>query len=247
MSEPRPQKAKGTPAAPRPLRSRNRGAGGQESVQELSPPSGSAAPAPKQTAAPSHGDPEYALAGADRILAKRAEAIAAEIARRAVAGDMAAARLAFDRLFPGSGERRLKFELRRIDKSENAVAAMGDVMQALAEGQISLNEAERIFKMLHTLVAAQGAMIFGGASRQAYKAERTRQHEAELQKSDDAIPPLVLKDLSDEGPVVLGKAAEKNEALTATVITRDLAACGESREPEGLSAKAFGSVLKLKD
>jgi hypothetical protein len=85
------------------------------------------------------------------------------------------------------------FELRRIDKSEDAALAMGDVMQALAEGRITVNEAERIARMLRALVAALDAMIFGHTSHQAYQAEWTREYAADSKKRNDENAALSFK------------------------------------------------------
>lgn len=98
--------------------------------------------------------------------------ISAAVAAKGKNGDMAAARLVFDFLNPGAGERALTFELRRIESAEDAAAALNDVLQALAAGRITLNEAERIIRLLRSIVDGLDLAFFGdGPSRQAYRTE----------------------------------------------------------------------------
>jgi hypothetical protein len=128
------------------------GNGGDSPASAEVPPAPDARTAPRRNAKSSNG--ETALAGADRVFRDLSEAIAAEVARKAMAGDTAAARLVFDRLAAGDRERRLDFDLRRIETAKDAVSAMGDVLRALSTGRLTLGEADCVVRMLRTLAEA---------------------------------------------------------------------------------------------
>ncbi len=76
------------------------------------------------------------------------EGIVAAVVQRAQSGDMKAAQIALDRLAPIQGDRPVAFRLRPIQSSKDASAAAADVLAAVAEGAVTIAEAERLMKLL---------------------------------------------------------------------------------------------------
>jgi arginyl-tRNA synthetase len=83
-------------------------------------------------------------------LAEGAPAAAAVIARQAQAGDVAAAKMVLERVAPISPGRRVSFDLRPINCVADAGAAIGDVLRALADGKLTLEESKSLIAQLET-------------------------------------------------------------------------------------------------
>jgi Family of unknown function (DUF5681) len=92
-----------------------------------------------------------------------------EIVRQLIAlakgGDIAAIRLCIDRICPRQKERPVSFELPPMATAADAVVAMGAIMQAIGDGDLSAHEAAEISKVVagfsQTVVKAELEQRFG--------------------------------------------------------------------------------------
>ena len=101
-----------------------------------------------------------AIAMAERRLEDGLEAVAAAVIQRAQKGDMAAARIVLDRLAPAPRDRCISFALRPIGSVADAIEAQGDILAAVAQGRITLAEAEGVMKLLRDFIDARAARDF---------------------------------------------------------------------------------------
>jgi hypothetical protein len=146
-------------------------------------------------------------AEARRLLEASIPEIASALADKARRGDPAAARLVLEFLTPRPGGRRLALKLRPIENAEDAAAAINDVMQAVAGGELTLEEAERLARLIKASVDALDLAFFGdGGARRAYRAEWLRRrregksieeerHERMIKEMSDAELEEALRDL----------------------------------------------------
>lgn len=81
-------------------------------------------------------------------MAGRLDAVASVVIERAEEGDMTAAKMVLDRLAPIPRERPVSFAMRRIEKSHDAAQAASDVLAGVADGKITIAEADRVLKLL---------------------------------------------------------------------------------------------------
>ncbi len=103
--------------------------------------------------APGDGEGDFGgLSEADARVRRRIEegleGIVAAVVQRAQSGDMKAAKIALDCLAASQANRAVAFRLRPIQSSKDASAAAADVFAAVAEGAITIGEAERLMKLL---------------------------------------------------------------------------------------------------
>ncbi|GLI91109.1 hypothetical protein LMG27198_01010 [Methylocystis echinoides] len=115
-------------------------------------------------------------AAIDRELGAGAVAAAALMAQRARAGDIAAAKMVLERVAPIDRDRRVSFELRPINNAEEAVGALGDVLRAMGDGQITLAEARMLVALVSKFLDATKDLEFD---------ERLRAIEALLPELDE--------------------------------------------------------------
>lgn len=168
-----------------------------------------------------------------RLLAADLPEISAAVAAKARNGDTAAARLVFDFLSSSDRDRPLQFELRCIDSAEGAAAAMSDVLQALASSRITLQEAERIVRLLKSIADGLDLAFFGdGHARHAFRAEWARRRKKGDSFDADSIA-RTLKDMSED------ELNELKRALTHKLVLQSIRAAAE----EGRS----GDILKICD
>lgn len=103
-------------------------------------------------------------------------------------GDPAAARLVFG-FFAPPRERRVNFELRPVETVEGAAAAVGDVLEAVAAGDIALSEADRILSVIRSMIDVLSAATSGGPeSQQTYRSHgpsRFRRADREISRADE--------------------------------------------------------------
>jgi len=66
-------------------------------------------------------------------------------------GNAAALRECMERFFPRGKHRPLAFELRPIASAADALAAMGDIVQAVADGELSTAEAAQFCKIVQNI------------------------------------------------------------------------------------------------
>jgi uncharacterized protein DUF5681 len=84
---------------------------------------------------------EHLIDGDAEAITKRAIALAKD-------GDMAAIRLCMDRIWPRPKDRPVPFELPALANAADAVAAMGAIVRAVADGDVSPAEAAELTKVV---------------------------------------------------------------------------------------------------
>lgn len=75
---------------------------------------------------------------------------------------MTAAKMVLDRVAPAPADRLISFAKRRIEKSRDAIDAASDVLTAVADGKITISEADRISKLLRDYIETSAAQEFDG-------------------------------------------------------------------------------------
>jgi hypothetical protein len=91
---------------------------------------------------------------AEALLDGQAEKLTQRAIEAALGGDNIALRLCLDRVIPPRRERPVKFALPPLEKAEDAVNAMAAIAAAVAEGELSLSEAESAAKLMELFVRA---------------------------------------------------------------------------------------------
>jgi hypothetical protein len=89
---------------------------------------------------------------AEQLIDGEAEAVTRRIIEQAKAGEPHAQRLFMDRVLPPRRERYLQFDLPELKTPEHAPLAMAAVIRAVAEGQITLGEANEFAKLVQTYI-----------------------------------------------------------------------------------------------
>jgi hypothetical protein len=83
---------------------------------------------------------------------------AEEVARKAIelakAGDTACIRIVMERLLPPRKDRPIEIELPKLEKAADAVAVMGSLFDAVAEGKLTPSEAGEMSRMIEGFVKA---------------------------------------------------------------------------------------------
>jgi Family of unknown function (DUF5681) len=85
---------------------------------------------------------------AEKLFDQDAEALTRIAIDLAKEGDMAALRLCMDRVCPPNRQRPVAFELPRLAIAADAVGAMGTIVQAIADGELSPQEAAELAKVV---------------------------------------------------------------------------------------------------
>jgi hypothetical protein len=80
------------------------------------------------------------------------EAVVAAVVQRAEEGEMPAAKMVLDRVAPAPGDRRVFFDIRRLDSGKDAIGAASDALAAVADGKITVTEASGILKLLNSFI-----------------------------------------------------------------------------------------------
>ena len=83
-------------------------------------------------------------------MGERGEAITRKAVENALNGDLAAIRLCMERLIPVRKDRIVSFNLPEIDGANDGAKAMAGVLQALADGEITPNEASSVAGVIET-------------------------------------------------------------------------------------------------
>ena len=89
----------------------------------------------------------------------KAEQAVQDIMERAKGGDPAAMRLCMERAVPTGRNRRLAFALPRIKTPEDAEAAIDVVMDALAEGVLTLAEVSELLRLVERLLGLAESIL----------------------------------------------------------------------------------------
>jgi len=90
----------------------------------------------------------------EALLDGEAETITRKAIEKAKGGDMTAIRLCLDRLVPPVKDKPVTFDLPGIDSAQDAAAAVGAVLRAVAYGDLTPIEAAEVSKIVNTYVTA---------------------------------------------------------------------------------------------
>ncbi len=90
----------------------------------------------------------------EALLDNEAEALTHKVIELALAGNMAAIRLCFERLLPPRRDRGVAFDLPKIESAADAVAASGAVLESCAAGTLSPSEAVEVMRSIETHLRA---------------------------------------------------------------------------------------------
>ena len=90
----------------------------------------------------------------EALLDNEAEALTRKVIELALAGNMAAIRLCFERLLPPRRDRGVAFDLPKIESAADAVAASGAVLESCAAGTLSPSEAVEVMRSIETHLRA---------------------------------------------------------------------------------------------
>jgi hypothetical protein len=91
---------------------------------------------------------------AEALLDGEAEALTRKAIERAFEGDTTALRICLDRILPPRRERRLNFELPKLNSAEDAVKASAAIVAMVAAGEITLSEAEAMGRLVDHFIRA---------------------------------------------------------------------------------------------
>ena len=86
----------------------------------------------------------------DELLDGEAEAITRKAIERALEGDTVALRLCLERICPPRKERPIKLSLPPLETAADGPKAMGAIVQAVSEGEITPSEAHALAGMVET-------------------------------------------------------------------------------------------------
>jgi len=100
------------------------------------------------------GERARLAAALDTLAAADAEAVLAALLTAAKGGDVAAARVILDRLWPPPKGRPLELALPSVEDATGLVAAMAQVVAAMADAQITPDEARTVAMVLREQRAA---------------------------------------------------------------------------------------------
>jgi hypothetical protein len=93
-----------------------------------------------------------ATLAAEALLDGQAEALTQKAIEGALGGDNVALRLCLERIVPPRRERPVRLALPTLKVAEDAAAAMAAITVAVAEGELSLGEAESAAKLVELFV-----------------------------------------------------------------------------------------------
>ena len=97
-----------------------------------------------------HGSRNKATLALESLLEGEGEAITRKAIENALNGDMAAIRLCMERLIPLRKDRTVSFSLPEINGADDGAKAMAGVLRALADGDITPNEASSVAGVIET-------------------------------------------------------------------------------------------------
>ena len=90
----------------------------------------------------------------EALLDDEAEALTRKVIELALAGNIAAIRLCFERLLPPRRDRGVVFDLPKIESAADALAASGAVLESCAAGNLSPSEAADVMELIKTQLRA---------------------------------------------------------------------------------------------
>ena len=93
-------------------------------------------------------------ASVDELMNANAKAIVEKAIEKAKEGDAAFVRLCLDRIVPPVKDKPVSFDLPDIDSAQDAAVAVGAVLRAVADGELTPIEAAEVSKIVNTYVTA---------------------------------------------------------------------------------------------
>jgi Family of unknown function (DUF5681) len=97
---------------------------------------------------------------AEKLMADDAEAVVVAVINAAKGGDMTACRIILERIAPARRDNLVTFELPKIERPADAVAAGAAVLAAVAEGDLTPGEAADIYKLVDGFMKALETVEF---------------------------------------------------------------------------------------
>ena len=97
-----------------------------------------------------YGSRNKATLALETLLEGEGEAIARKAIENALNGDMTAIRLCIERLIPLRKDRPVCFDLPEMNSADDGAKAMAGVLRALADGDITPNEASSVAGVIET-------------------------------------------------------------------------------------------------
>jgi hypothetical protein len=95
-----------------------------------------------------------ATLAAEALLDSEAEALTRKAIEAAMGGDSVALRLCLDRVVPPRRERPTRFSLPQLKTAEDAAMAMSAITVAVAQGELTMGEAESMGRLVESFVRA---------------------------------------------------------------------------------------------
>jgi Family of unknown function (DUF5681) len=106
------------------------------------------------------GTRNRATLAAEALLDGEAEALTRKAIEMAKQGDITALRLCLDRVVAPRRERRVQFRLPELRSAGDAAGAMGAIVQAVANGDLTPSEAAELSKLVEAYVRSHEATEF---------------------------------------------------------------------------------------
>ena len=97
---------------------------------------------------------------AEMLMADDVEAVVVAVINAAKGGDMAACRIILDRIAPARRDNPVAFELPKIERPADAVAAGAAILAAVAHGSLTPSEAGEVYKLIEGFVRTLEASEF---------------------------------------------------------------------------------------
>jgi Family of unknown function (DUF5681) len=101
------------------------------------------------------GSRNKATLAAEAMLEGEAEELTRKVLELAREGDLTALKLCLDRILPARRERPIQVDLPRLEKLEDAPAALASVINAVAAGELTLGEANEVAKLIDMFVRSK--------------------------------------------------------------------------------------------
>lgn len=126
------------------------------------------------------GSRNKATLAAEALLDDEAGALTRKLIDLANSGDIGALRLCFSRILPPRRSRPVTFDLPSVETAEDIVAAQHAVLRAVAEGQLTLEEAQQFANLLRELRQAIDHAMAMGELAADVQALKEREHLADV-------------------------------------------------------------------
>ncbi len=84
----------------------------------------------------------------EKMMADDAEAVMRSVIQAAQNGDNTAAKIIIDRVAPARKDATIEFPLPKLENAKDAAMAMGEVVAAVSEGELSPDEGQAVAKLL---------------------------------------------------------------------------------------------------